>query len=480
MTPVSCNPGAMMHSPIVDQARARAEVEAPSVDGRFRVREMGGLRELHYFKRNVQNYAEAGLDAFREFGDVVRARFPKPYITFFHPRHVKRVLRSGVLNFPKSSDYRFLRPILGNGLFVSDGDLWTRQRKILAPEFRLDAVRRFLPGMVDNVEHLLSQWDRAPRGKPRCVSDDFMNLTLWIVGEAMFQSGFRAEAEIIGRSLEICLGQATLQMLSMGLLQPWMPTPGNLRARLAERRLDRVVREVIARGRHGAAGKHDVLSRLLVARDDTGAPMNEQQIVDEVKSLILAGHETTSLALSWAFYLLARNPEVEDRLHRESAAVLARRGPTAEAIPELEYARRVFLETMRLYPPVPGLSRDIREEEEIDGIRIHPKEMLYISPFVTHRHPACWERPDVFDPDRFAPERADKIVPYSYMPFLLGRRACLGEHFGMLEGTIALAMIASRYKLELATRGPIGTRPISTLRLARPLMMRLVERNPPN
>jgi cytochrome P450 len=461
----------------LDPSRASAEVDAPSLAGRFQAREMSTLRELHYFKRNLQNYAEAALEGFHEYGDVVRGRFPKPYVSFFHPRHVKRILRTGVLNFPKSRDYELLRPILGNGLFVSDGDLWTRQRKILAPEFRLEAVRRFLPGMVGNLEHLFERWERERGdGRPRRVSDDFMNLTLWIVGEAMFQTGFRAEAEVIGRALEICLEQATLQMLSMGLLRPWMPTPGNVRAKLAERRLNRVVREVIARGRQGDQTKHDVLSRLLVARDDHGAPMGEQQIVDETKSLILAGHETTSLALSWAFYLLARHPEIEERLHRESAAVLGRRGPTAEAIPELEYARRVFLETMRLYPPVPGVSRDLHEEEEIDGIRVHRHEMVFVTPYVTHRHPACWARPEVFDPDRFAPERAKDIVPYSYMPFLLGRRACLGEHFGMLEGTIALAMIASRYKLELVDPRPIGTRPISTLRLARPLVMRVVPR----
>ena len=161
----------MSGGPGLDTARARADVDAPSVNGRFQVHRMGGLRELHYFKRNVQNYAEAALEAFHEFGDVVRARFPKPYITFFHPRHVKRVLRTGVLNFPKSSDYRFLQPILGNGLFISDGDLWTRQRKILAPEFRLEAVRRFLPGMVENVEALFEVWERA-RGerRPRCVN----------------------------------------------------------------------------------------------------------------------------------------------------------------------------------------------------------------------------------------------------------------------------------------------------------------------
>src|SRR5262249_20152559 len=368
----------------------------------------------------------AALEMFREYGDVVRGRFPKPYISFFHPRHVKRVLRSGVLNYPKSRDYEFLRPILGNGLFVSDGDLWTRQRKILAPEFRPDAVRRFLPSMVENIEQLFELWDGAARdGRPRCVSDDFMNLTLWIVGGAMFQSGFRAEAEIIGRSLETVLAQATKQKLYIGVLQPWSTPPGNIRAKLAERRLNRVVRDVIARGRHGSLDKHDVLSRLVVARDETGAAMPEQQVVDEVKSLILAGHETTSLALSWTFYLLAQHPEAEARLQRESAAVLARLGPTDDAIPQLEYARRVFLETMRLYPPVPGLSRDVREEEELDGIRVHPGEMVYITPYVTHRHPACSKPPEVFDPDPFAPGRVDRIVPYSYLPVLPRRRPCL-------------------------------------------------------
>lgn len=471
-----------MLSTTYDQARAAAEVDAPSLPGRFRAGAPSRLRELHYFKRNLEHYADAALEAFHEFGDVVRVRFPKAYVSFFHPRHVKRILRTGVLNFPKSRDYENLRPILGDGLFVSDGDLWTRQRKILAPEFRPDAVRRFLPGMVENVEQLFELWDRGGEARPRCVNDDFMNLTLWIVGGAMFHSGFRAEAEIIGKSLETCLRQATLQMLSMGLLRPWMPTPGNIRAKLAERRLNQVVRDVIAHGRHapGSADKHDVLSRLLIARDEHGAPMPEQLVVDEVKSLILAGHETTSLALSWAFYLLAQNPAIEARLAMESNEVLRRHGPTVDAVPELEYARRVFLETMRLYPPVPGLSRDVREEEDFDGIRVQPHEMVSIAPYVTHRHPECWERPEVFDPDRFAPGRAEKIVPYSYMPFLLGRRACLGEHFGMLEGTIALAMIASRYRLELVSRAPIPSRPISTLRLAKPLMMRVIRRNRPN
>jgi cytochrome P450 len=473
-----CDPPSVLSKKTVtaDPARVRAELEATELPGRFQERAPRGLRELHYIKRNLEHYPEAALEALHEFGDVVRTRVPTRGVTVFHPRHVKHVLRTGVLNFPKSKYYEMLRPILGNGLFVSDGDLWTRQRKILAPEFRADAVRRFLPGMVENVEELFARWERARDDGPRCVSDDFMNLTLWVVGGAMFQSGFRSEAEEIGKALEICLAQGTAQMLSMGLLQPWMPTPGNIRAKLAERRLNRLTRAVIEHGRHGAPGTLDVLSRMLAHRDEHGKPMDEQLLVDEVKSLILAGHETTSLALSWTFYLLAQNPAIEERLHRESAEVLGRHGPTVDAIPELDYARRVFLETMRLYPPVPGVSRNIREPEEMDGIRLDTTDIVFISPYATHRHPACWERPDAFDPDRFAADRVDRIVPYSYMPFLLGRRACVGEHFGMLEGTIALAMIASRYKLELMNRVPVGSRAIATLRLAEPLMMRITRR----
>jgi enediyne biosynthesis protein E7 len=461
----------------LDPARARAEVDAPKLSGRFQERSARGLRELYYFQRNIAHYAEASLEIMRELGDVVRVRFPTRGLHVFHPRHVKQALRSNVLNYPKSRFYEMLRPILGNGLFVSDGDLWTRQRQIMAPEFRTDAVRRFLPGMVENIEHLLERWERERSPAPRCISDDMMNLTLWIVGGAMFKSQFREEAEIIGRSLESCLAAGTAQMLSMGLLRSWMPTPGNVRAWRAERRLNEVVRDVVTRGRAGGPGKHDLLSRMIAAKDEHGhQAMDEQLVLDEVKSMILAGHETTSLTLSWTFYVLAQRPDIEERLYRESAAVLAKHGPTVDAIPELEYARRVFLETLRLYPPVPGVSREVRADDDFDGVPIRPGDVLFLSAYATHRHPACWERPDEYDPDRFAPERAEHIVPYSYMPFLLGRRACLGEHFGMLEGVIALAMIASRYRLERADARPIPTRPIATLRLGRPLMMRVVRR----
>ncbi|HNN93254.1 MAG TPA: cytochrome P450 [Pseudomonadota bacterium] len=452
----------------------------PSVlDGprHFSVRSFSLSEELRGFAEVVRNYFDAGIAHHRRFGDVFRARLPHRSLIFAHPRHLYRVLRSNVLNYGKGSDYEFLRPLLGNGLFLSEGDLWTQQRRLVAPEFRPNTILRFLPTMIDKVEEIFAEWDRSGAQGVRDLSDDMMRFTLWVVGGALFRSDFHSEAEEIGRALEICLEQGTLQMLSFGLLQPWMPTPGNRKAREAEARLNSIVRSIIARSRGGNGTEVDVLSRLLVAVDEqSGARMSEQQLVDEVKSLILAGHETTSLALSWAFYLLSEHPEVEARLVAESRTVLGDRRPTAEDIPRLVYTRQVLQEVLRLYPPVPAVTRLARQADDFDGIHVEAGEAVALSIAATHRHPEFWSRPDVFDPDRFSAERAGTIAPYSYLPFLLGRRACLGEHFAMLEGILALAMMVGRYQMERADFGPIATRPISTLRMARPLRMRVWRR----
>jgi cytochrome P450 len=205
--------------------------------------------------------------------------------------------------------------------------------------------------------------------------------------------------------------------------------------------------------------------------------MTDKQLLDETKSLILAGHETTSLTLSWAFYLLWSHPEIEERLVEEATRVLGDRVPTAQDVSKLVYARQVFLEVMRLYPPVPGVTRNAIAADVIDGIPIKAGGLVLVSPFVTHRHPDYWTNPNGFDPDRFSEKRAETIEPYSFMPFLLGRRQCLGEHFAMLEGPLLLAMIVRRYAFSRVSRENIATRPISTLRLARPLMMHVRERH---
>jgi cytochrome P450 len=443
---------------------------------RFAAPSLSSSRELEHFAGLVRNYAENVLTTHLRYGWAFRARLPTPTLALAHPRHLHRILRGNATNYHKSKDYNFLRPLLGNGIFVAEGDFWARQRRMLSTEFRPTAVSRFLPVLIEAVDAILAEWDRAGDGAVRDVSDDMMRLTVWGVGGALFNSTFRAEAEAIGHSLEICLEQGTAQMTWLGLLQPWMPTPGNLRARRAERELDRIVDELIQH--HRRAGEMgDMLSRLLRAQDaETGAGMSDPQLRDEIKSLILAGHETTSLTLSWALYLLSRHPAEAQRVVTEVDRVLGGRVPTAEDIPKLEHTRRVFFETMRLYPPVPVVLRAAVEDDDLDGIVVKAGDRISLDLYATHRHPALWDRPDAFEPDRFAPPRESSIVPYSYLPFLHGRRACLGEHFAMLEGVVALAMIIDRFRTEQVDSAPIGTRPISTLRLDRPLRMRVRRR----
>jgi cytochrome P450 len=204
--------------------------------------------------------------------------------------------------------------------------------------------------------------------------------------------------------------------------------------------------------------------------------MSEQQLIDEVKSLILAGHETTSLTLSWALYLLSQYPEAEARLVAEAKQVLGGRQPTIEDVPKLEFARMVFLETMRLYPPVPAVTRVAQAADSFDGIQLAAGDRVALSIYTAHRHPEFWQNPHLFDPDRFSPAREESITPYSYLPFLLGRRICLGEHFAMLEGVLALAMFADRYRFARTDHRPIGIHPISTLRLDKPLRMHVSRR----
>lgn len=442
-----------------------------------RIREPERFGHAEFFVRTIANYIEASMELFRRYGDVARVRLPNDIIYFFRPSHVKHIFRTNVLNYPKSHQYDMLRPILGEGIFVSEGDVWTRQRRLLAPEFRENAVARFVPPMVECAERLFAEWDEKRRSGPIDITDDMMRLTLWIIGRAMFKSEFLQEAETIGHALEVCLAHATTRMMSMGLYPEWLPTKGNREAREAEKALNDVIRELIRRGRGGDLGTHDVLSRMIQARDsETGGQMSDKQLLDETKSLVLAGHETTSLALSWTFYLLSTHRDVEERLVEEAQRVLGDRIPTAADIGNLVYSRQVFLEAMRLYPPVPGVSRDTVADDVIDGIPVRAGQLVVVQPYVTHRHPEYWTLPERFDPDRFSEKRAETIEPYSYMPFLLGRRQCLGEHFAMLEGPLLLSMILRKYELKRVSHEPIATRPISTLRLARPLVMHVRER----
>lgn len=444
------------------------------------------LEEAWHLPSFFRNYAGDSLGFNRELGDVFCRRLGAPSVYLCHPVLARHVLRANVLNYVKGPDYARLRPLLGDGIFVSEGELWKRQRRLLAPEFRKKEVARFLPLITSELDRLTELWAPAiERGEPIDVGASMQQLALHVVGGAMFQTDFSRVAPDVAACIEAILTQATREMASMGLIAPWLPTPVSRRARAAERRLNAIVHHLISDGHgshsHGgcpiAVSGVDMVSRMLVARDkDTGEHMGEKQLSDEVKSLILAGHETTGVAMSWTLYQISRHPDVAARLVEEVDALIGGRPVRIEQVDRLAYVRQVLLESMRLHPPLPAVTRTALADDAFNGIVVRAGESVTIGMYTLHRHPDFWPDPERFDPERFAPGRVDAIDEYAYLPFLRGRRACLGENFAMLEAVVALSTLLSRFEFERVDDDEIGIRPITTLRLDRPLLMRVRRR----
>jgi len=254
-----------------------------------------------------------------------------------------------------------------------------------------------------------------------------------------------------------------------------LPTPANLRIRRALRVLDGRVADIVEERRRGGP-KPDLLSKLLDARDESGAGMSPRQIRDEVITLFFAGHETTAVALTWTWYLLSQHPDVEAQLHAELDAVLGGQPPTSALLPRLEYTRRVLDEAMRLYPPVWTFPRQAVDEDELGGYPIPKGSLMFPCQYLTHRHPDFWEDPERFDPDRFLPERAHGRPLHAYVPFGAGPRACLGNHFALAEASLVLATVAQRYSLRLLPGHPVKPISVITLQPAHGLRMTLTAR----
>jgi cytochrome P450 len=252
---------------------------------------------------------------------------------------------------------------------------------------------------------------------------------------------------------------------NLSTLMPWLPTPGNRRFRAAACELRGLVLDIIAQRRRENRDYGDLLSMLLAVRDEeTGEGMNDEQLRDEVLTLILAGHETTATALSWTWYLLGQHPEVEAKLHAELDAVLDGRAPTMSDLANLNYTGMVIDEAMRFYPPVWAIGRAAIDDDEIMGYRIPKGSNLLLSQYHAHRHPSFWENPERFEPERFAAERAGGRPRYAYFPFGGGPRMCIGNIFALTEAQLVLATVAPRYRLRLDASHRVEPNPLVTLR----------------
>ncbi|WP_394834168.1 cytochrome P450 [Pendulispora rubella] len=429
---------------------------------------------------------EAGRDplgffgkAARDHGDIVQFDFgPYRYVLANEPESIKRVLVDNAKNYIKGYSYRGLRLILGQGLVTSEGDFWRRQRKLAQPAFHREKLADLAQRMTDAASDMLARWYRHPSGTTLDVHAEMMRVTLDVVGRTLLSQSLDERAEGIGDAMAVTVRIASDYAATPFPLPMWVPTPKNLRFKRAKRTLDALVLDIIAERRKTSdVGRRDLLSMLMAARDEeTNEAMTDQQLKDEVMTIVTAGHETTANAMSWTLYLLSRHPDVARRVEAEADAVLGTRLPALEDLPRMPYARAVIEESMRLYPPVWAVEREALADDVLGGYHIPKGTMVAILPYVLHRHPAYWDNPEGFDPDRFT--AGTERPRYAYLPFGGGPRICIGNAFAMMEAQILLAMIATRYRLQLPAGARVELEPVVTLRPLHGMPMTLVWRTP--
>jgi cytochrome P450 len=431
------------------------------------------LGNLPEFRRDMTGFLERTA---RQHGDVVPLRFAHMrFVLLNQPDAIEEVLVKQTKNFVKNVTEPVWWALLGKGLLLSEGDFWIRQRRMMQPAFHRARIAEYGRVMVAFTERRLAAWRD---GEVRDVHADMMGLTLEVVAQTLFDTDVAEQAPAVGRALETVLAEFSRQILQPLPLPLSLPTPGNRRFRRAVAELDAIIYDIIERRRAqpGSADAGDLLSVLLHAQDDEGSGMTDRQLRDEVMTLFLAGHETTAITLSWAWYLLATNPAVAAKLDAE-LSTLAGEAPTVDALHRLPYTAKVVRETLRLYPPVWTLEgRRALRDCTIAGHRIKAGTVMLLSPWVTHRDPRFYADPERFDPDRWTDEFAKQLPRYAYFPFGGGQRLCIGQSFAEMEAALILATIGQRYHLALADNRAIGPAPSITLRPDGPVRMRVTRR----
>lgn len=412
----------------------------------------------------------------REYGDVVRLNFPgPPAYLLSNPEHIEQVLVGNNRNFIKDRVTRGELSILGNGLLTSDGDFWRRQRRLAQPAFHRERIANYAETMVSYTERMLEGWRNSGQ---RDVHHDMMRLTLEIVAKTLVDADIADEAEDVGEALGAVMAHFSDQGngVFLRMLPDSVPTPSNLRYRRAQRQLEGFIYGIIDERRKSGRDTGDLLSMLLKARDGDGSRMSDEQLRDEVMTVIMAGHETTAIALSWTWRLLALHPEVERKFHAELSEQLNGKAPTMEDLPNLTYTDAVLKESMRLYPPAWAIGREAIEDCEIGGYQVPAETQLFISQYVVHRLPHFFEDPESFDPDRWAGGLEKQIPKYAYFPFGGGPRLCIGQSFAKMEAALLLATIAQNFKLGLVSGQRTTPQPSITLRPKNGVQVVLKER----
>ena len=390
---------------------------------------------------------------------VVRYRFgPYRYLLLNDPADVQHVLQDPNKSFGKSPSYHALKLILGKGLVTSEGELWKKQRKLAQPAFHHGSLVRFVDQMQGCTKDFAKQWQSLAAGTTFDVHEQMMQLTFRIVGQTLFSTDLSQAAGEVGEALAYLLKFAADRTESLLKIPTWAPTVGNHRFKKALAVVDEVIYQVIEQRRGMKDPPHDLLGLLM------SADMPAEQLRDELVTLALAGHETTATALSWTWLLLSQHPDVARRARQEVLRVAEDQPINFSMLGQLQEVDRIVQESMRLYPPVWGLERQVRGDDQIAGQTAPKGDIVLMCQYSMHRDPRFWSNPEGFDPDRFLPERAQARPRFSYFPFGGGARICIGKAFAMMEAKLILAELLRSFELSLVPGFRTALDPGVTLR----------------
>jgi len=422
--------------------------------------------ELQFDVGSTDDSLERMAELFARHGDTYRVFVPtrRSYTyVIHHPDDVKRVLVSNHRNYTKGLGLDRVKILLGKGIMTSEGELWKRQRYMLQPFFHRRVITQFADLIAQSNERFIERWDAlAARGALINLTDAMSELTLDIVLRSIF-----------GRDLDRLTAQLGANPFEVVAKEP----SRDLQFAFKFRSLTKLVAQLIARRRAESEEHFDFVAMLMAARDkETGAPMAERELIDEVMTLIVAGHETTASGLNWTWYLLATHPEAETRLHAELDAAPDFAAPRLAEMETLGYTGQVINEALRLYPPGWLLSRRTIEADVLGGYPVPAATNVLLPLYLLHRHPRYWKNPERFLPERFAPEHEAERPRFAYMPFAAGPRHCIGETFALYEMLVHLYKMARRYRLVYVPDKPLELEAQINLRTRYPLTMRLERR----
>jgi cytochrome P450 len=434
-----------------------------------------GLGVLPALRRDVLGTLER---ARRELGDVVRLEAGPPGLRstifgLFHPDDVRHAMATEAARYRKDNRfYREIRWALGDGLLNSQDERWKRQRRFIQPLFTRRRIAGYAEGMGAEAETLAPRWRAAvAAGEPIDLHQEMSRVTLRVVGRLLFGADVERTVPIVAYAFPVLGEYARMRSYSPVRLPRAWPLPSNRRAHRAQAAIHAECDELIAQRRASGAAGEDLLSLLIAARDGDEA-LDDTEIRDQVLIFLLAGHDTTAIALTFALHLLGHEPAAQERVREEVRAVAGDATPGAEEVERLHYTTMVLKEAMRLYPPAWGFGRRVAGGDVLGGFAIPEGAEVIVSPWVTHRHPDFWTEPERFDPERFAPAEEAARHRHAYFPFGAGPRACIGQYFSMLEATILLAVIVRDHRVEsLANRVPLVPR--ITLHPAAPVPARM-------